>query len=129
MDFGEWIKLGFQILVAAVSGIAAVFGWVTKKFKEERLETDKRFLMIEHKISEMEANAERRREETEEVHRDLVELKATIKALPERREVAAIHTELKEVAGDLKGLAADMRAVMKETARTTEYLMSREPKS
>lgn len=129
MDFIGFGKFALEIILAGVAGIAAVFGWVTKRFREERVIIDTRFTAIEGRLTSMEKSGDSRRVEMEAIHREVVEIKGELKAMPDRKELAALHAELKDVSGDVKGLASDVRALIKETARTTDYLMTRDNKS
>ncbi|MEL6694499.1 MAG: DUF2730 family protein [Pseudomonadota bacterium] len=129
MDLAGLGKLALEVLLAVIAGVATVFGWVTKRLKEERVETDRRFNSIEDRLADIEKAGESRREEMEAIHRDVVEMRGQLKNMPDRKELAGLHAELKDVSGDVKGLASDVRALIKETARTTEYLMNRDAKS
>ncbi|MEL8055025.1 MAG: DUF2730 family protein [Pseudomonadota bacterium] len=129
MDLAGLGKLALEVLLAVIAGVATVFGWVTRRLKEERLVTDNRFSSIEDRLSEIEKAGESRREEMEAIHREVVEMRGQLKSMPDRKELAALHSELKDVSGEVKGLAAEVRALIKETARTTEYLMNRDTKS
>jgi hypothetical protein len=128
MDFVGLGKFALEILLAGVAGVVAVFGWVTKRFRDERVLIDTRFKAIEVRLTGMEKSGDSRRIEMEAIHREVVEIKGELKAMPDRKELAAMHAELKDVSGDLKGLASDVRALIKETARTTDYLMTRDNK-
>lgn len=129
MDFTGAGKLVFDIILAAIAGIATVFGWVTKRFKDERDIANTRFVELEKRMTELESNRDEQRQMTEDIRRELVDVKATLRALPERKEVAQIHAELKELGGDLKGVMAAVEATQREVSRTSEYLMSQDRKS
>ena len=123
MDWSELGKLAFQVLIAVVGGLAAIWNYISRARKEDRKQFDEK---LEKGLAERDQRLDHLEEKCEERDKRFAEMATVIAGLSAKLDTLPGQRDFLNLTGEVKHVAAKVDSIENMVERVNDFLMNRD---